>query len=176
MSRSYEKSQRQLAPAKTRSLILGLVFVAAVFNGVIASGINRTLIDMPAWQHVGASAWAEFSRWADMGTSGLILYPLEGIGGTIFSILAAIVVYCNRRSMPRSVTIPIYSAALLAIGGMLATTQAAPTLLNTRHISDPATLQQALNGFAFWGGVRAVCQSLAFFANLWSLITVSRYA
>ena len=38
---------------------------------------------MPAWQRVGAPAWAEFSRWADRGAAGLILYPLEGIGGAI---------------------------------------------------------------------------------------------
>jgi hypothetical protein len=174
MSRSYEGSQEHLATSRTRGLILSFVFVAAVFNGMLASGINRTLVDMPAWQHVGATAWAEFSRWADMGTNGLILYPLEGIGGAVLSILAAIVFYLSRRSMTRSAAIPIYTAALLALGGMLATTQAAPTLLNTRHISDPAALQQALNGFEFWGGVRAVFQSLAFCANLWSLVAVSR--
>ena len=32
---------------------------------------------MPAWQRVGAPAWAQFSRWADMGAVGLILYPLS---------------------------------------------------------------------------------------------------
>ena len=45
--------------------------------------------------------------------------------------------------MTRSVAIPIYAAALLAIGGMLATTQAAPTMLSTQHISDLAGLQHA---------------------------------
>jgi hypothetical protein len=77
--------------------------------------------------------------------------------------------------MPPEVAVPIYAAALLSLGGMLATTQAAPTLLGTRHHSDPVVLQQALNGFAFWGGVRAVFQSLAFCANLWSLVAVSRH-
>ena len=160
--------------SRTRGLILGFVFVAAILNGMLASGINRTLVDMPAWQRIGAPAWAEFSRWADMGTNGLILYPLEGIGGAVLSILAAIVFHLNRRSMTRSAAIPIYAAALFALGGMLATTQAAPILLNTRHTNDPAALQQALNGFEFWGGVRVVFQSLAFCANLWSLVAVSR--
>ena len=110
-----------------------------------------------------------------MGTYGLILYPLEGIGGAVLSIGAAIVFYRSRRSMTRSAAVPIYAAALLALGGMLATTKAAPTLLGTRQISDPAALQQALNGFAFWGGVRAIFQFLAFCANLWSLVDVSRH-
>ncbi len=175
MSLSHEGSQEHLTTSRTRGLILGFVFVAAVFNGMLASGINRTLVDMPAWQRVGAPTWAEFSRWADMGTNGLILYPFEGIGGAVLSILAAIVFHHKRRSMARSAAVPIYAAALLALGGMLATTQAAPTLLNTRYTSDPAALQQALNGFEFWGGVRAVFQSLAFCANLWSLVAFSRH-
>jgi hypothetical protein len=140
---------------------------------MLASGINRTLVDMPAWQRVGAPAWAEFSRWADLGPYGLAMYPLEGIGGTVLSVVAAIIFSRSRRSRSRSGALPIYAAALLALGGMLATTQAAPTLLGTRHTNDPVALQQALNRFAFWGGVRAVFQSLAFGANLWSLVAVS---
>jgi hypothetical protein len=174
MSRPYQGGQQHLAPSRTRSLILGCVFVAAVFNGMLASGINRTLVDMPAWQRVGAPTWAQFSRWADLGPFGLVMYPLEGIGGTVLSILAAIIFALRRRSRTRSGALPISAAALLALGGMLVTTQAAPTLLRTRHTSDPAALQQALNRFAFWGGVRAVFQSLAFAANLWSLVAVSR--
>src|SRR5215471_13916720 len=174
MSQPHKESQQPLAPSRTRGLILGCVFLAAVFNGMLASCINRTLVDMPAWQRVGAPAWAEFSRWADMGPFGLVMYPLEGIGGAVLSVVAAIIFFLSRRSRTRSGALPIYAAALLALGGMLATTQAAPTLLGTRHMSDPAALQQALNRFAFWGGVRAVFQSLAFGANLWSLVAVSR--
>jgi hypothetical protein len=174
MSRPYKGGQQHLAPSRTRGLILGCVFIAALFNGMLASGINRTLVDMPAWQRVGAPAWAKFSRWADMGPYGLVMYPLEGIGGAVLSVVAAIIFSRSRRSRTRSGAIPIYAAALLALGGMLATTQAAPTLLSTRHTSDPAALQQALNRFAFWGGVRAIFQSLAFCANLRSLVVVSR--
>jgi hypothetical protein len=174
MSRTYNGGQQHLAPSKTRGLILVCVFIAAVFNGMLASGINRTLVDMPAWRRVGAPAWAEFSRWADIGPYGLVMYPLEGIGGAVLSVVAAILFARSRRSRTRSGALPIYAAALLALLGMLATTQAAPTLLRTRHMNDPVALQQALNRFAFWGGVRAVFQSLAFGANLWSLVAVSR--
>ena len=174
MSQLYKGGQQHLAPARTRGMILGCVFLAALFNGMLASGINRTLVDMPAWRRVGAPTWAEFSRWADMGPYGLVMYPLEGIGGTVLSVVAAIIFARSRRSRTRSGALPISAAALLSLGGMLATTQAAPTLLSTRHKSDPVALQHALNRFAFWGGVRAAFQSLAFGANLWSLVTVSR--
>ena len=174
MNRPGKGDQQHPAQARTRGLTLVCVFVAAVFNGMLASGINRTLVDMPAWRGVGAPAWAEFSRWADMGPYGLVLYPLEGIGGAVLSVVAAILFSQSRRSRTRSGALPTSAAALLALGGMLATTQAAPTLLRTRHTSDPAALQQALNRFAFWGGVRAVFQFLAFCANLWSLVAISR--
>jgi len=174
MSRPYKGGQQHLTPSRTRGLILVCVFVAAVFNGMLASGINRTLVDMPAWRRVGAPAWAQFSRWADLGPYGLVMYPLEGIGGAVLSVVAAILFARSRRSRTRSGALPIYAAALLALFGMLATTQAAPTLLKTRHTSDPVALQHALNRFTLWGGVRAVFQSLAFGANLWSLVAVSR--
>jgi hypothetical protein len=174
MSQLYKEDQQDLAPARTRGLILGCVFLAALFNGMLASGINRTLVDMPAWRRVGAPAWAEFSRWADLGQYGLVMYPLEGIGATVLSVVAAIIFARSRSSKTRHGGLPIYAAALLALLGMLATTQAAPTLLRTRHTSDPVALQQALNRFTYWGGVRAVFQSLAFGANLWSLMAVSR--
>ncbi len=175
MSRSPKGGQKHLATSRTRGLLLGSVYVAALFHGMLASGINRTLVDMPAWQRLGAPAWAEFSRWADMGTAGLILYPLEGIGGAVLSILAAIIFHRGRWSMAREAAVPIDAAALLSLGGMLATTQAAPALLGTRHHSGSVALQQALDRFAFWGGVRALFQSLAFCANLWSLVAVSRH-
>jgi len=174
MSRPYQGGQQHLAPARTRGMILGCVFLAALFNGMLASGINRTLVDMPAWQRVGAPAWAQFSRWADMGPYGLVMYPLEGIGGAVLSIVAALLFARSRSSRTDSGALPISAAALLALLGMLATTQTAPTLLRTRHTNDTLALQQALNRFAFWGGVRAAFQSLAFGANLWSLVTVSR--
>ena len=174
MNRPDKEGQQHLASSRTRGLILSCVFGAAIFNGMLASGINRTLVDMPAWQRVGAPAWAEFSRWADMGPYGLVMYPLEGIGGAVLSVVAAILLSRSRRSRTCSGTLSISAAAILALGGMLATTQAAPTLLRTRHMNDLVALQQALNRFAFWGGVRAVFQSLAFGANLCSLIAVSR--
>lgn len=66
---------------RMRYLLLCCVLLAAAFNGLSGSGMDRSLIEMPAWQHVGALAWAAFSRWADVGTNGLILYPIEKVGG-----------------------------------------------------------------------------------------------
>ncbi len=174
MSYSDQRDQKYLITTRTHYLLPGCILLAAAFNGLSGSGINRALIEMPAWQHTGALAWAAFSRWADMGTNGLILYPFEKIGGTVFSIIAAIIFFLNKRHLPRAGALPIYGAALFALGAMLATTQAAPLMMSTPHLSDPVGLQHALDGFAFWEGVRAGVQALTFCGNLWALVVVSR--
>jgi hypothetical protein len=46
-------------------------------------------------------------------------------------------------------------------------------MLSTPHLSDPASLQRALDGFTFWEGVRAGVQALTFCGNLWALVVVS---
>jgi hypothetical protein len=172
-SRTDKVLQEYLITTRTYYFLLGCIFAAAAFNGLSGSGMNRVLVEMPAWQHVGALAWAAFSRWADNGTTGLILYPFEKIGGTLFSIAAAIIFFANRRHLPRSGALPIYGAALFALGSLLATTQAAPLMLSTPHISDLASLQRVLNGFEFWEGIRAGVQVLTFCSNLWALVVVS---
>lgn len=173
MSYPDQGSQKYLVTTRIHYLLLGCLFLSAAFYGLSGSGMDRALIEMPAWQHVGAPAWAAFSRWADLGTNGLILYPFEKIGGTVFSVVAAIIFFVHRRGLPRNGALPIYGAAFFAFFAMLATTQAAPLMMSTPHINNPIDLQHALNGFAFWEGVRAAVQALAFCANLWALVVVS---
>ncbi len=46
-------------------------------------------------------------------------------------------------------------------------------MLGIRNLGeDTLALQQALNGFQFWGNIRGVFQVLAFIANLWSLLAI----
>ena len=173
MTRSDQGSAKHFASSRTYALLLGCLFMAAFLGGSNFTALNRTLIEMPAWQHLGASTWAAFSQRADLGP-GLILYPFEAIGNTVFILLAAVIFFLNRRKMARSLALPIYAAVLCMLGIMLATTQAAPTMLSTTsHLSDPVTLQQAFNRFDFWDGVRAVFMVCYGVANLWGLVVVS---
>ncbi len=174
MSHPDRRSQIYQVTIRTRSLLLSCILLAAAFNGLSGSGMDRALIEMPAWQHVGPLAWAAFSRWADNGTTGLFLYPFEKIGGTVFSIAPAIIFFLNRQRLPHDWAFPMYGTALFALGILLTTTQAAPFMLSTPHLSDPASLQRALDGFTFWEGVRASVQALTFCGNLWALVVVSR--
>jgi hypothetical protein len=68
----------------------GLMIAATVFDAMVAgTGVDRLVVQMPAWTRLGPQAWAAYSRHADLG-NGLILYPTFAIGGCVLSIAAAI--------------------------------------------------------------------------------------
>jgi hypothetical protein len=155
----------------TLAITLSLIIVDQLLGTVIDS-LNRTLIEMPAWKHLGAQAWATFSRLADLG-NGTILYPLAGIGGLLLVLAAAIVFRLGRRR-PWFVAIPVYGAALMVIGVILTTTQAAPFMLSLRRIGDdPRALQQAFEGFYRWDAIRAVIGVVEGFFEIWALVVLS---
>ena len=149
------------------ALLIGTLLLSGGIN------VDRSLVEMPAWQHVGALAWATFSQWADLGR-GLLIYPVQGIGSTLLLITAALIVFLKRKNLGRALALPIYVALLFAFGVMLTTTQAAPAMLSTTsHLRDPAALQQALTTFTLWQGIRSVCAWLASCALLWALVAVA---
>ena len=164
------------------------LFVAAstVVGGLLAGvNIDRNIVQMPAWHVAGIECWAAYSRNADLSLQGMILYISLGVGGAILSLAAAVSFMRDRRqfranskrvgvkSSQYSAAIPIYLAALFVLGGMLATTQAAPIMLSVRHLgNNPVLLQQAFDGFEFYSMIRGVFQVLAFGANVWALVAV----
>jgi hypothetical protein len=153
-----------------RSRTRRLIIAATLVNGLLASGnINRNLVDMPAWRHVGPLGWAAFSRQADLGWRAMILYPGEAFTGMILSVAAA-AMFWRERTVARAAAVPVYAAALLTIGGLLFTIKAAPIMLGVRHLgNDPIALQRAFDGFEFWSWWRGVCQCAAYLASLWAL-------
>jgi hypothetical protein len=155
--------------ARTRALLIA----ATVLSGLLAGGnVDRAIVAMPAWEQVGAPAWAEFSRHADLG-NGLVLYPLEAIGAFLLILLATVSLYRDRAAKT-PVMPPLCGAAVLAAAGLLCTLEAAPIMLSVGHLSDPASLRQAFDGFRFWGDVRGAAQVLAFFATVWALAATAQ--
>jgi hypothetical protein len=158
--------------------VLRIVLVFIIVDqllGTVVDSLNRTLVEMPAWRHLGASAWATFSRQADLG-NGEILYPLAGIGGLLLVLAAAITFRLSPRR-PLSVAIPLYLAALMVICVILCTTQAAPFMLSLHRIGDdPAALRRAFEGFYRWDTIRAVfgvVEGIAEILALVALVSVS---
>jgi hypothetical protein len=145
-----------------------LLVAATLVGGLLAGGdADRELVAMPAWQQVGPEGWAAFSRHADLG-NGLLLYPLEAIGGTLLILGAALSMRRNQTA-PRAAVVAIWTASVLALFGLALTLKAAPTMLGIKATADPQALRAAFEGFHFWGGLRSVCQVLAFFVMLLAL-------
>src|SRR5437762_13421419 len=116
-------------------LIVIFIVSATLANGLLAGGdIDRWLVGMPAWQSVGVLGWANYSRSADLGNR-FVLYPVLAIGGTLLS-LATAVSFVRQPKRERFVAIAIYTAAALALAGLLTTFKAAPFMLSLRHIGN----------------------------------------
>lgn len=158
-----------MASATTRILLILATLIAGLLAG---SNVDRAFVAMPAWQQIGALAWAEFSRHADLG-NGLILYPIEAIGGALLTIAAAIMVHFDRSSS-RAAAVLIYAAALFALGGLVLTVKAAPMMLGIRGLSELGALQRSFEEFWYWGNLRAACQVFAFLLQLAALAVLLR--
>jgi hypothetical protein len=125
-----------------------LLIAANFMGGLLAGGnVDRTFVAMPAWEHVGAVAWGQFSRHADLG-NGLVLYPLEAFGATLLTLAAAISFHFDRVAS-RNAAVPLYSAALLCIAGLIFTIKAAPLMLGIREVNEPAALERAFERFRY---------------------------
>jgi hypothetical protein len=150
-----------------------LMLASVAFNAVVASvGLDRLVVQMPAWRQVGVRAWAAYSRHADLGNAWM-LYPVAAFSGTALAIAAVLKVRIDRAAS-RTTRLAVYATASFATLGLLATTQAAPYMLSLQRLADdPAALEHAFIGFDRWGGVRAVAQILALATNLWSLVGVT---
>jgi hypothetical protein len=150
--------------------VRALATAATIIGGALAGGnIDRSLVQMPAWKRVGARRWAEYSQHADL-ERGLPFYPIEGIGGALLSIATAIALRRVRR-VKRSAILAGNTAALFAIGGMLATLKAAPVMLSMKdaQTKSDAAVEEVFNAFHHWGDLRSVCQILTFLANVATL-------
>lgn len=150
-----------------------LVAVGLLLDGLLAgSTVDRFVAGWPAWKHLGVTAWAEYSRHADLGL-GLVLYPLLAIGGCLLAVAAALT-FRRDREAPRAAALPLYIGAALSIAGLLTTLGAAPNMLSLRHATEPAALTAAFDGFYRWSAVRAAFQVSLFPVEIWALVRLSR--
>jgi len=150
--------------------VLALILAATILDGLLSGGnVDRLLVATPAWHQLGLSAWAEFSRYADLG-NGVVVYPAMALGGTAASVLAAILFVSEMRSV-RGVGLPIALAAVLMLVALPFSLLATPFMLSLRHMDagNLPALTSAFSGAHYWGRLQGVFHVAAFFANLWSI-------
>lgn len=62
-------------PQRTRLLLGAAIVVSGILAGTV---FDRVVVGGPAWHSLGAEAWAQYSRQADLGT-GLVVYPVSTV-------------------------------------------------------------------------------------------------
>jgi hypothetical protein len=147
---------------------------ATILNGILVGGIvDRVIVGGPAWRNLGAGAWAEYSRHADLG-NGLITYPVEAIGGALLTIVETLSYYFDR-DINRAATIPLCCAIVFSTFGLILTAKAAPIMLALAAPEPAGAIQHAFDEFFVWGlYLRGGTDALAFVALTWALATLKR--
>jgi hypothetical protein len=133
--------------------------------------VDVALIKLPARQHIGPIAYANFARGNDLG-NGLKVYPYVVVGGGFLVIVFTVVAHFQK--LPLINLCPLYIAAGSAFGYLLATAKAAPVMWSLRNTPDEENILKAkLDKFARWHVVRTTFQIIAFMALIWALESTS---
>ena len=147
-----------------------VLLVATLVNGVLAGlNLDRYIVQVPAFRRMPMEHWAAYARLADL-RSGLVWYPLLA-ATSLVSILIADWFYITDPGAQAPLTRPLALATMFVMGGVVTTIGAAPTLLRLRRTT-PTDTGRVFFRFHRWGLVRAACQTLAFPATLWALVTL----
>ncbi len=146
-----------------------LLVAATLVGGILAGGVvDRVIVGGPAWHELGAEAWAQYSRHADLGT-GLLAYPIEAIGGALLIVAAIVSSRRDTDSWPSRAPL-LYFALAFSVAGLLLTVKAAPIMLGLAKSQPAAATQTSFNEFFVWGlYLRGSADLLAFVSLVWGL-------
>jgi hypothetical protein len=158
-----------MASSGTNGLLVGATLLGGLLAGMAT---NKVLVELPAWREVGVVPWASFTRASDQGL-GLLLFPIIGGGALLLTVAAAVAFRLDRRA-PRSGTVPVYAAPILAIAALLVTVflLAPPRLSLAQAGNDIVELQRIFASVSLWWDIKALLHGLTFVANLWALVAV----
>jgi hypothetical protein len=153
---------------------IDLLWLATVLSGLLAGAdVDRYLVQVPAWRGLPTRAWVDYTRRADLGP-GRAFYPALAFGAALSTLGVAAAAHFGTR-LPVSAARSVALAAASAIGGLLATAVAAPTLLKLLRVEGEAEGAAIFGRFHAWGLLRAALQLLSFFANVWALRECGRF-
>jgi hypothetical protein len=154
---------------KTKLLAAGACLFGGLLAGVTA---NRALVELPAWQRVGAIEWAGFSRAENHG-AGAFFYLIIGFLALLFTVTTSIAVRLDH-SAKGFRRFPAYAAATLAVT-YAAITRAilVPAAFHLRDAGNNGSeLQQIFASVTRWWGVNDLLHVLAFGLSLWAFAEI----
>jgi hypothetical protein len=155
-------------------LTFTLVVAATASIGLLAgASLDQSIKQLPARHRIGAVAYSQYSRAADLG-NGILFYGILGVVAALLNMATAIAAYWQ--GVPPHQANPIYIGAVFAILHSLTTTQAAPTNFSQRKVpaDDEAALASVFDRFTSWQNIRCALQILNFGVNLWALIAYAQ--
>jgi hypothetical protein len=161
----------------TFSIAKGLTVGATLFGGMLAGvTANRALVQLPAWERTGLTAWASFTRAESLGL-GAIFYPAIGFAALLFTVAAAIASRFDQAARG-SRRFPIYSAAGLAIAWAAITRGVLVPAMSSLSATgnNTAELQQIFLTVTRWSAVNDALHVLTFALSLWGLAEIYSYA
>jgi len=151
--------------ARTRLLVAAAIVLGALLVGGM---VDRVVVAGPAWRQLGAGAWADYSRHADLGR-GLIAYPVEAIGAALLALAAAVSDRLDR-PLRRQGRTALYFSAAGYLAGLLLTLKAAPIMLALGDPGPQTDPSRALADFSFWGlYLRGGVDAVALLCGIWAL-------
>ena len=156
-------------------LTLVLLLAATAFTGLLAgASLDQSLKQLPARHRIGARAFSQYSRAADLA-NGVVFYGILGVGALLFSLAAALSAYFQQVAPPASSW--IYAGALLALLHTLVTAKAAPTNFSQRKLpaDDEAGLAAVFDRFARWQNLRCALQVANFAVDLVAVVALLSY-
>jgi len=141
--------------------------IALIFTGILCgASLDQSFKQLPARHRIGMIAFSTYAKAADL-KNGVLWYSIIGVGTALTTILTAIVVWKNHQST--SFSIPVYAAAVFAICHSICTTQAAPTYLKQKGVTDETILRLIFKRFETIQTIRSIFITLNFASLLWAL-------
>jgi hypothetical protein len=146
-----------------------LLVAAVVINGLlVGASLDQSIKQLPARRRIGALAYSEYSKAADLG-NGIAWYVALGAGGAILTLVAAGTALAGRPgSQARAL---LWLGVLLTVAHSVATGRAAPTNFSQRGAAgDAQRLTVILDRFARIQTVRAVLQTATLLVLVWAMV------
>jgi hypothetical protein len=149
---------------------MALLIASLAANGLLTGAtLDQAIKQLPARKTIGATAYSDYSRAADLG-NGLIWYPVLGVGTAALSVVTGAVGLAQHASGGQQAALIALIAGSVAHMG--STALAAPTNISQRRaVGDEAALSQILDRFARLNAVRAVLLVATLGIAVWALVT-----